>query len=92
LTVGGRKMNHRARVARHRENVVRKNQTRNQAIRGTLKRRKDGKRLWKCPECKNGIRDRGLRQQLQGRMRIKNPGTRRQLHLKIEGTSDRIDK
>jgi hypothetical protein len=48
-------------------------------------------RLWKGPERNNSIRDQGLRQQLQGTMRIKYPGTKRQLRLKIERTSDRID-
>jgi hypothetical protein len=43
-------------------------------------------------ECNNSIRDRGLRQQLQGRMRKNNPGTRRQLRLKVERASDRIDR
>jgi hypothetical protein len=37
------------------ENFVRKDWTRNQAKRGTPKRRKDGERQWKDPECNNGI-------------------------------------
>jgi hypothetical protein len=49
-------------------------------------------RRWKGPECNNGIRDRGLRQQLRGSKRIKNPGIRQQLRLKIERTSDGFDK
>jgi hypothetical protein len=44
------------------------------------------------PRMKNGIRDRGLRQQLQGDKRIKNPGTRRQLNLKIERTSEEFNR
>jgi hypothetical protein len=42
-----------------------------------------GKRRGKGPECNNGIRDRGLRQELRGSKRIRNQGTRRQLRLKI---------
>jgi hypothetical protein len=41
LTVAGRKVTRRARVAWQRENVVRKDQTRNQAERGTPKRRRE---------------------------------------------------
>jgi hypothetical protein len=70
LTAPGRKMTRRARVA-WRTNIVRKDRTRNQAERGSPKRRKN-------VECNSGIRDRGLRQPQQGRNRIKNPATRRQ--------------
>jgi hypothetical protein len=49
----------------------------------TQKRRKDGKRLWKRPECNKGLKDLGLRQQLQ------DPDTR-QLRLRIEMTSNDI--
>jgi hypothetical protein len=51
-----------------------------------------GKRRWKGPECNNGIRDRGLRQQLRGSKWIKNPGTRRQLPLKIKRTSEEFNR
>jgi hypothetical protein len=43
------------------------------------------KRLWRGPECSNGIRDRGRR-------RIKDPSTRRQLRLTIKWTSEQIDR
>jgi hypothetical protein len=33
-----------------------------------------GKRLWKGLECNTGIRDRGLRQHLQGRYEVKDLG------------------
>jgi hypothetical protein len=49
----------------------------------------DNKRL-KGPECKNGIRDRGLRQQLRSETGIKDPGARRQLRPGIEKMSDEI--
>jgi hypothetical protein len=44
----------------------------------------------KGPECNNGIRYQGLRQQLQGKIGIKDPNTRRQLHLRIEKMSHEI--
>jgi hypothetical protein len=44
------------------------------------------------PECNNGIRDRGFRQQLRGNNRIKNQGTRRQLLLKIKRISEVFDR
>jgi hypothetical protein len=50
------------------------------------------KRRWMGPECNNDTRDRGLRQQLQGSMQIKNPGTRWQLPLKMERTSEEFDR
>jgi hypothetical protein len=91
VTVAGRRMIRCAGMAWLRRNIVRKDWTRNQAKRGTSKRRKDGERLWKSPECNNVIRDRSLRQQLQGRMRLKNPGLRQQLRGKIgiKNLSDR---
>jgi hypothetical protein len=61
LTVTGRKTTSHATVAWCSENVVRQDCTRDQAKQGTPKRRKDGESLWKCPECNNGIRDRGLK-------------------------------
>jgi hypothetical protein len=70
LTDTDRKTTRRATVACRSENVVRKDWIRNQAKPGTPKRRKDRERLWKGPQCNNGIRDRRLRQQLRGRMRI----------------------
>jgi hypothetical protein len=70
------RMTHRARVAWRRENLTRKDWTRNQAEQGNPKRRKNGKRLWKSPECNNGLRDKGLRQQLQGKIVIKDLGIR----------------
>jgi hypothetical protein len=87
LTVAGRRMTHCAGVAWLRRNVVRKDWTRNQAERGTPKRREDGERLWKGPECNNGIRDRGLREQLQSRMRIEDLGGRRPQYLRKERTT-----
>jgi hypothetical protein len=76
LTVTDRKTTRPAKVAWRNENIVRKDWTRDQAKRGTPKRRKDRERRWMGPECNNGIRDRGLKQKLQGRKRIKDPGDR----------------
>jgi hypothetical protein len=57
--------------------VVKKKQTRDKVARGPRKGRTNEKRLWKGPECK---------------MEIKDPGIRRQLRFKIEGTSDGFDR
>jgi hypothetical protein len=89
LTVAGKNTTHRATVAWHSENV-RKDWTRNQAKQGTPKRRKNGERLWKGPECNNGIRDRGLNQPLQGRIIIRDLCGRRPLYLRNEGTTSGI--
>jgi hypothetical protein len=74
LAAACRKVSRRAGVAWRKRIVVRRDLTRNQVERGAPKRRKDEKRLWKCPECKNGISHRGLREQLRGTKRIKDPG------------------
>jgi hypothetical protein len=90
LTVTGRKTTSRATVAWHSENVIRKDCARDQAKRGTPKRRKDSEGMWKFPECNNGLRNRGLRQQLRSKTRIKDPRTRQQLHLGNERTTSMI--
>jgi hypothetical protein len=55
-----RKMTHHAGVAQRKRNFIRKystmDNTEQETRKGTSK-----KRLWKGPECNNGIRDRGLR-------------------------------
>jgi hypothetical protein len=56
----------------------------------TRKGRMEGNKRLKGPECKNGIRDRGIRQQLCSETGIKDPGTRRQLRPRIEKMSDEI--
>jgi hypothetical protein len=77
FVAAGRKMTHRAGMARSKVHVIRKNQTRGKLDRGTRKGRTNEKRLWKGPECKTGIQ---------------HPGTRWQLRLKTERTSDGIDR
>jgi hypothetical protein len=57
-----RMMTLRAKVALRKGNVVRKYQTRDNVIRGTLKKRAFRRRHQLKPERKNGIRNRGLRQ------------------------------
>jgi hypothetical protein len=69
VTVVGRRVIRRAREAWGRKNVVRIDWTRNQAERGTPKRRKNGKRLWRGRE---------------GKIGMKNPRTRLQLRRKRE--------
>jgi hypothetical protein len=46
--------------------------------------RTEENRSWKGPECKNGTRDQGLREQLRGSKRIKDLGNRRLLYLRKE--------
>jgi hypothetical protein len=79
LAAACRKVSRRAAVAWRKRIVVRKDLSRNQVERGAPKKRKSEKRLWKCPECNSGLSDRGLRQQLRGNKRIKDPGGRRSL-------------
>jgi hypothetical protein len=76
LTVTGRKTTSRARVAWLRENFVRKDCSKNKTVQETPKRQNDGKGLWKGLEYKNGIRNRGLRQQLCSETRINYLRTR----------------
>jgi hypothetical protein len=90
LTVTDSKTTSRATVAWHSENVVRKGCARDQAKRGTPKRRKDGEGLWKFPECNNGIKDQGIKQKLHSRKRIKDLGDRLPLCLRNERTFSRI--
>jgi hypothetical protein len=87
LNITGRKTTSRATVAWHSKNVVRKDCARDQAKRGTPKRRKDGEGLWKFPESNNGLRNQGLSQQLCSKTRIKDPHTRQQLRLANERTT-----
>jgi hypothetical protein len=76
LTVTSRKTTSRATVAWHSENVVRKDCARDQAKRGTPKRREKGEGLWKFSECNNGLKDHGIKQKLHSRKRIKDLGDR----------------
>jgi hypothetical protein len=89
LTTAGIKMTSHARVAWPRENFVRKDWTRNQAEQETPKR-SDGKRLWKGLEYNNGLRNRGLSQQLSSKTGIKDPRKRQQLCLGNERTTSMI--
>jgi hypothetical protein len=49
-------------------------------------------RLWKGPECNNGLRNRGLSQQLRGKTGIKDPLKRQQLRLESERTTSEFDR
>jgi hypothetical protein len=69
-----------ARVAWHKENFVRKDWARNQAEQETPKPWLDRKRLWKGQEFNDDLRE-GLKQQPQSKIKVKDSGTRWQLHL-----------
>jgi hypothetical protein len=75
LAAAGRMMTRVTGVARHKGHGSKK-QTKDDAGKGTQKERTDEKRRRKFQECKNGISDRGMREQLQGSKRKK--GSRRQ--------------
>jgi hypothetical protein len=75
-----------AKVARGREHGLQRQRNDDIAPR-TRKRRTEENRRVKGPECKNGVRYRGLRQQFQGKTGIKDPRTRWQLRLKKERTT-----
>jgi hypothetical protein len=87
LAVARREMMHRAIVAR-RSGHDRKRQCSTENSKGQT----SGMRRWKGPECNNGMRDRDLKQQLWGNERINNSGIRRLLRLKIERTSEELDR
>jgi hypothetical protein len=91
LTVTGRKTTSRATGAWHSENIVRKDCTREQAKQETQKRRKE-EGLWKGKECNSGTRNRGLRQHVRRRMRIRNLCGRRPLYLRNEEKTSGIYK
>jgi hypothetical protein len=71
LAVARRKMIRRAKVAQRRVHDRKRYDQENVAPR-TPKGQTSGMRLRKGPECKNGMRDRGLKQQLRGNERINN--------------------
>jgi hypothetical protein len=64
LTTTIRTMTHHAGVAWRKGNFVGKHRTRDSVVQGTVKRWIFGRRHQPKQECKNGIRNRGLRQQL----------------------------
>jgi hypothetical protein len=75
VTAAGIKVTRRAGVARHKRDFVRKYPTRDIVEQEIPKRRTEENKRWKGPECENGIRDRGLKQQLRGNKQRKNPTT-----------------
>jgi hypothetical protein len=76
LAAAGRKMTRCAGVARH-EGYKRKRQNKDDVAPRRPKGRTFGRRRWKYPERNNVIR---------------NPGTKRQLRLKFEETSEEFDR
>jgi hypothetical protein len=77
LAPASRKMTGHAGGAQHKANFIRKHSIRDNVEQETWKGQTEEKRRWKGPECKTGIKD---------------PGTRRQLRIKIERTSDGFDR
>jgi hypothetical protein len=57
-------------------------QNKNKVAPKITKRRTFGKRLWKGMGCNTGIRDRGLRQHLQGRYKVEDLGGGQPRYLK----------
>jgi hypothetical protein len=86
LAVARREMTHHAEVARRRGHNHKRYDQDNVAPR-TLKGRKSGMRRWKGPECNSGMRNRGLKQKLQGSKWIKDLGGRLPLCPRNERTS-----
>jgi hypothetical protein len=89
LTVAGMRMTRSANVARRRGHG-RRWYDQDSMGQEAQKQRKVRKTLWKGLEYNSGLRDRGLRRQLQVKIVIKDPCTRRQLRLRIEKTSGEI--
>jgi hypothetical protein len=85
LAAAGRRMTHNTKVT-CRRGYDRMRYDQDSVVQETRKGRSLGKRRWKGPECNNGIRDRGLRQQIQGSKRMKELGVRRPLCLRKERT------
>jgi hypothetical protein len=75
VTAAGIKVTRRAGVARRKSNFVRKCPSRDIVGQDIPKRRTEKNKLWKGPECENGVRDRRLKLQLRGSKQTKNPTT-----------------
>jgi hypothetical protein len=74
-----------AKVARGRENGLQRKGKDDITPRTQKGRTEENRRL--SPECKNGVRYRGLRQQFQGKIGVNDPRTRWQLRLMSERTT-----
>jgi hypothetical protein len=75
VTAAGIKVTRRAGVARRKRDYVRRYPTRDIVEQEIPKRRMEENKRWKGPECENGVRDRGLKQQQCGNKQTKNPTT-----------------
>jgi hypothetical protein len=80
-----------AKVARGREHRLQRQGKDDIAPRPRKGQTEENKRL-KGPECKNDVRYRELRQQFQGKTKIQDLRTRRQLRLKSESNSSEFDR
>jgi hypothetical protein len=86
FAASGIRMTRCAKVARGREHGLQRQGTDNIAPR-TRKGRTEENRSFNCPECKNGISNRGRKQQLRGRMRISDLCGGQPLNLRKERTA-----
>jgi hypothetical protein len=77
LATAGRKTTHHAGVAQHKGQIVKKNQTRNNIARGALR----GWTFWKK-----------RRVNLEGSTGVRDPSTRRQLHLGNEDSRPNLQE
>jgi hypothetical protein len=87
LTASGIMMTRHARMAWRKETFVRKDCTTDKAEQETPTRLNDGKILRKDLVCNNVITDRGLREQLRGRMRISDQFGGQPPYLRKEKTT-----
>jgi hypothetical protein len=92
LTAAGIMTTRCAKVARGREHGLQRQGKDDIAPITHKQRKEEGKGLWKGPECNSGIRDRGLREQLQGTMGIRDLCGRGPLYLRNKGTTSGINK
>jgi hypothetical protein len=86
-TANGIRMTHHAKVSRRRGHD-RKGYNKENVGQETQKGRTSRVRRWKGPECDNGIRDQGLKQQLHSSRWIKNLCGRLLLHLGNQKTTN----
>jgi hypothetical protein len=75
VTAAGKRITRSAGVARRKSNFVKKYPTRDIVEQEIPKRRTEKNKRWKGSECENGVRDRGLKQQVRGNKQTKNPTT-----------------
>jgi hypothetical protein len=90
LATDGKMTSCRAKVAWLKRDIARRECTGDNVASRNQRGRTCKMRPWIGSKCNNSIGDRGLNQNLQGRIGIKNPDAKLQLRLRIEQTSDEI--